>query len=60
MSNGLRGRPAGAADGAVGTRVRRMGWPFALAPSKLRIAVFAEERDSYVTNAVPDDRPARS
>ena len=37
-----------------------MGWPAAFAPSKSRIARFAEEIEAYVTNAVPEERPARS
>jgi len=32
--------------GAVGMRVRRMGWPLALAPSNSRMARRASERDS--------------
>ena len=40
--------------------MRRIGWPAAFAPSNSRIARFAEEMEAYVTNAVPEERPARS
>lgn len=46
--------------GAVGSNVRRIGWPAAFAPSNSRIARFAEEIVAYVTKAVPEERPARS
>lgn len=46
--------------GAVGSRVRRIGWPAAFAPSNSRIARLAEEVEAYVTKAVPEERPARS
>ena len=46
--------------GAVGRRVRRMGWPAAFAPSNSRMARLAEEMLEYVTKAVPEERPARS
>ena len=46
--------------GAVGSSVRRMGWPAAFAPSNSRIARSAEEVEAYVTKAVPEERPARS
>ena len=46
--------------GAVGSSVRRIGWPAAFAPSNSRIARFAEEMEAYVTKAVPEERPARS
>ena len=37
-----------------------MGCPAAFAPSNSRIARLAEEMVGYVTNAVPEERPARS
>ena len=46
--------------GAVGSNVRRIGWPFAFAPSNSRMARFAEEMEAYETKAVPEERPARS
>ena len=65
VSNGLRGaiksplaplRP----DGPEGSKVRRMGWPAALAPSNSRMARSAAEMLLYETYAVPDERPALS
>jgi hypothetical protein len=41
-------------------RVSRIGWPAALAPSNSWMAWAASRWDSYVTKAVPSDRPARS
>jgi hypothetical protein len=37
-----------------------MGWPAALAPSNSLMASAASRLDSYVTKAVPSERPARS
>ena len=45
---------------AGGRRVKRIGWPLALAPSNCLIASEASSFRSYVTKAVPSDRPARS
>ena len=64
VSKGLRGavpRPRiKSVLGAVGRRVRRIGWPAAFAPSNSRMARLAEEMLGYVTKAVPEERPARS
>ena len=64
VSNGLRAAVAlpriKSMLGAVGSSVRRIGWPAAFAPSNSRIARFAEESEAYVTKAVPVERPARS
>lgn len=48
------------AAGAVGMRVRLMGWPCAFAPLNSRMACWASRMDVYVTKAVPEERPARS
>jgi hypothetical protein len=53
VSNGFR-------RGPLGMSVSRMGWPAALAPSNSLIAWTASRWDSYVTKAVPSERPARS
>jgi hypothetical protein len=58
VSNGLR--LPDEADGPLGRSVRRMGWPAALAPSNSLMASAASRLDSYVTKAVPSERPARS
>ena len=58
VSKGLRRAPP--PDGPVGSRVRRMGWPAALAPSNSLMACAESRGDSYVTKAVPSERPARS
>lgn len=48
------------AAGAVGMRVRLIGWPCAFAPLYSRMACWASRMDVYVTKAVPEERPARS